>query len=214
VGDELRFSTAPLYRELNSMASDRAIATVGRAIVGLMKDHCRADLARGADFELYGPQNFDNPMGYGVSLMLYRIAINASPRNRPPRMTATGNKMRPSLPLDLHYLLTVWASAVDTQHLMLGWAMRFLEDRGVLPAGVLNAYDAEPDTFGAGEGVELICDPLGLQDYLQIWDKLKTRMPLSVSYVARMVLLDSKLPMSAPAPVRTRDSSAGEGVVP
>jgi hypothetical protein len=187
------------------MAKDRAVASVGRALTKLLQAHCPASLSTNASFASYGPADFEDPMKQGLSLMLYRVAISATPRNRSARRDADGRQWRPSLPLDLHYLLTPWSSTAEGQHLLLGWAMRFLEDRSVLPAGVLNAYDAEPDTFGPEEAVELICEPLSLTDHLQIWDKLKTKMPVSVSYVVRMLLLDSTLEVGTAPAVRTRE---------
>lgn len=187
------------------MAKDRAIASVGRALTKLLQEHCPAALSANASFTLYGPADFEDPMKQGLSLMLYRVAISSTPRNRSARRDMDGRQWRPSLPLDLHYLLTPWSSTAEGQHLLLGWAMRFLEDHNVLPAGILNAYDAEPDTFGPDEAVELICEPLALQDHLQIWDKLKTKMPVSVSYVVRMLLLDSTQALGTAPAVRTRE---------
>ncbi|MCA3130812.1 MAG: DUF4255 domain-containing protein [Betaproteobacteria bacterium] len=192
------------------MAKHNAIAAVGQAVIGLLEQNYPATLPPAADFKLYAPTNFAAPMAYGFSLTLYRITVNTTNRNRPPRRNAAGTLVRPSLPVDLHYFLTAWATNVTRQHQMLGWAMRFLDDRSVLPPGVLNSFDANADTFGPGEAVELVCDPLGLQDYLQIWDRLKNKMQVSLNYVARMVLLDSDLEMGDGVAVRSREFKAGQ----
>jgi hypothetical protein len=141
-------------------------------------------------------------MDTGFSLMLYRVGINANLRNLPPRRDENGRRVRPSLPLDLHYLLTPWAIKADTQQQMLGWAMRFLEDRPVLPAGIVNSYVA--GAFRDEEAIEFVCDPLPVTDFFNLWEKLKPGMQTSVTYVARMVLLDSLLEMGDYREVQTR----------
>jgi hypothetical protein len=191
------------------MASDRAIATVGQTIVGLLKHGYALD-ETGIKAELYRPQEFEDPMDHGFSLLLYRISVNSTPRNLAPRRLSNGRRVRPSLPLDLHYLLTAWAQTAEKQHWMLGWAMRFLEDRNTLPAGTLNQYADAGEVFGPDEAVDLVCDPMSLPDHLQIWDKLKTKIPVSVSYVARRVLLDSSLEIDDHPAVRSRELLAGQ----
>jgi hypothetical protein len=119
------------------------------------------------------------------------------------RTGADGMRFRPSLPLDLRFLLTAWAGDAQRQMRMLGWALRFLEDHAVLPAGVLNAYQA--DTFRPEEVVELMIDPLPLGDHFNLWDKLKPKLQASVPYIARGVLLDSDREIAGGRAVQTRD---------
>lgn len=186
------------------MASYHAPSVLAQALIGLLEIHCPADLASGASFLLYKPSDFDQPMGNGLTLMLYRVAINSAQRNHPPRRLPDGRRLRAPLPVDLHFLLTAWGEKPEMQYLRLGWAMRFLEDRNTLPAGVLNAYAGAATVFADDESVELVCDPLALGDCLQLWDKLKTRIPVSQTYVARAVLLDSEIELGEGGAVRTR----------
>ena len=58
--------------------------------------------------------------------------------------------------------------------------------RAVLIAG-------QPGVFTSHETVELVFDPLALPDFSNLWDKLEPRMQTSVTYVARMVLIDSDI---------------------
>jgi hypothetical protein len=101
-------------------------------------------------------------------------------------------------------MLTAWARSAARQQRLLGWAMRALEDVPVLPSGVLNHYGPEPDTFLPHESVELICDPASLQDLVNIWEPFQSSQQLSVTYVARMVALDSSLELTEAAAVQTR----------
>jgi hypothetical protein len=196
------------------MATYNAIAAVSRAMLGLIEEHRPPELLINPEFKLYHAPDFERPMSEGFSLFLYRVSINAAVRNLPPRRTADGRRYRPSLPLDLHYLLTAWAADAERQQRMLGWSMRFLEDLGTLPSGLLNHYMHETDTFRPEEAVELVCDPLALPDYLNLWDKLKPKMHTSITYVVRMAMLDSTIESPSYGLVQTRELAPGAVVTP
>jgi hypothetical protein len=186
------------------VATYQAVAATGQAILGLLADACPRDEFPGARFELYGPSDFKTPMDEGVSLYLYRIGVNTSRRSLPPRVGPDGRRFRPPLPLDLQYLLTAWARTAARQQRLLGWAVRALEDTPVLPAGLLNHFGPEPDVFQPHETVELICDPVSLQDLVNIWDPFKASTQLGMTYVARMVALDSALELREGGPVQVQ----------
>src|SRR5215207_8918205 len=129
------------------MATYRAIAAASAALRGLIRDrYPRGEFGDGLDVELYQTRDFESPMQDGLSVYLYRVAVNGTVRNRPPRRLPDGRRLRPSLPLDLYYMITPWAQDVERQHRMLGWVMRMLEDTGALSAGHLNHYLPEADT--------------------------------------------------------------------
>lgn len=111
---------------------------------------------------MYQLKDFDAPMTVGISLFLYRVAVNLTQRNQPSRPSANGTPRKRALPLDLHYLLTPWAGTAERQQRLLGWAMRTLEDSPVLPAGFLNNHGPDPSVFRPDEGVELTFDPMRL----------------------------------------------------
>ncbi|MEH6413449.1 DUF4255 domain-containing protein [Pseudomonas sp. CGJS7] len=186
------------------MANYRAIAAISTALAGLLRDrYPREEFGSGLDVSLYQSRDFESPMQDGFSVYLYRTGINGAVRNLSLRRSPDGKRFRPSLPLDLYYMITPWAQDTERQHRMLGWAMRLMEDTGVLSAGHLNHYMPETDTFAAHEGVELICDPLNLADYLTLWDRLR-RLPPSATYALRMVLIDSDVTIDDGAAVQTR----------
>ena len=194
------------------MASFNAIGATSATLAGLIRDsYPRAEFDPSLNVELYQTRNFETPMKEGFSIYLYRVAINGSVRNMTFRRTPDGSRFRPSLPLDLYYLITPWAENAERQHRMLGWVMRMLEDVGTLSASHLNHYIAETDTFSGTESVDIICDPLALNDYLTIWDRLKT-LPLSTTYVLRMVMLDSEVSIHDGPLVQTRMFDMGEVV--
>lgn len=193
------------------MASYRAISATSRAIIGLLEDACPKTEFDKADFKLYQASNYDHPISEGVSLLLYRVTVNSTLRNLPPRLAPDGTRYRPSLPLDLHYILTAWASDTEKQQRILGWAMRTLEDTPIIPPGILNKYIDMPDTFRLDEAVELICDSLSIQDLTSLWDKLKPRYQTSATYVARMVSIDSEIKLTEARLVQTRGYDVGKG---
>jgi Pvc16 N-terminal domain len=189
------------------LATYPAIAATGLAVVGLLKDasaetefaDLRFDIVQAADFGS-GP-----PMSEGLSIYAYRVVINTSRRNMPPRTGPDGRRYLAPLPLDLHFLLSPWAKTAVRQLRMLGWAMRELQNVTILPAGLLNHYGPEHDTFRPDEAVELICEPLSLQDMSYVIEPLKSLQPLSVPYVARMVLIESSIPLAEGEAVQTRE---------
>jgi len=195
------------------MANYRAIAAVSSALQGLIRDrYPRDEFGAGLEIALYQTRNFESPMQDGFSVYLFRVAINGAVRNLTLRRTPDGRRFRPSLPLDLHYMITPWAQDVERQHRMLGWVMRTMEDIGVFSAGHLNHYVSETDTFAPHEGLEIICDPLSLSDYLTLWDRLRPRLPASATYALRMVLIDSDVRIPDGSPVQTRQFDMREVV--
>jgi hypothetical protein len=189
-----------------------AIAAVGEAVVDLLKDASRqtTDFAAIA-VEPYQATDFQSPMKEGISVYLYRVTVNGTRRNRPPRVGRDGKRYRPSLPLDLHYLVTAWAESAGRQQRLLGWCLRELENALVLPAGLLNHHGPEHDTFDPAEAVELVCAELSLDDLSNLADATQTKLPPSMVYVARMVLLDSELALEEARPVQTRAVAADRG---
>jgi len=70
----------------------------------------------------------------------------------------------------------------------------------------------EPYTFHPNETIEVICDPLSLQDWAAVWDKLKPKLQTSMTYVARMIAIDSTVALTEAAPVQTRAFDFAKGL--
>ncbi len=191
------------------MATFQAIAATGQAMLGLLADAVPKPEFANAQFELYQLSNFNNPMEEGISLYLYRIAVNGTIRNRPPIVGPDGRRHRPPIPLDLFYVLSVWARSAVKQQRLLGWTIRMFEDVPILPTGLLNNYGPEPEIFQPGETVEIILESLTLADFNNLWSATKTALPVSVGYVARMVGISSELPLIEATEVQTRDFKTG-----
>ncbi|MDF2627844.1 MAG: hypothetical protein K0R39_1675 [Symbiobacteriaceae bacterium] len=173
------------------MADYRAVAAVCDAVVRLLSINYPASLFDGTEleFKLYTTADLSTPMQTGVSLFLYRIAPNKGLRNPPGRAGRDGKSRKPALPLDLHFLVTIWARDAALQQAIAGWAMRCLEDHPVLTPALLNA--AWPSTFPPDETVEILLDDLPVQDLTSLWDRLPgQQLHLSIPYIARAVPID------------------------
>lgn len=194
------------------MATYQAISAVGLALVGMLKDASAGTEFAGQSFELYQSGDFRTaPQSLeGLTFYLYRVAVNSSVRNLPPTTAPDGRRFRPPVPLDLYYLLTPWGRSAAMQHRVLGWAMRELQNLPILPAALLNHYTPEGDTFRPAEAVQLICESLSAQEMMNVLDPIDLKQQLSVSYVARTILLESTLPLTEAGPVQTRAFDYGE----
>jgi len=192
------------------MGTFQAIAATGQAMLGLLSDAVPRDQFPNAQFELYQMSNFQQPMEEGISLFLYRIAANTSRRNLPPTTGPDGRRFRPPIPIDLYYIATAWAPTAVRQQRLLGWTIRMFEDVPILPTGLLNNYGPEPEIFKQGETVEIILDSLTLQDLNNFWGVSKSSLQLSIGYVARMLHIQSSMPLTEYAEVQTREFGVGK----
>jgi hypothetical protein len=194
------------------MAKHQAIAAAGQAILGLLSDSRPRPEFEAARFDLYQLKDFNTGMDEGVSLFLYRVAVNGARRNLPPTLSPEGKRMRPPLPLDLYYLLTAWAKTAAKQQRLLAWAVRALQDVPVLPASFLNDYAPEPEVFRPNESIEIILEQLTLQDMNNLWSAAKVAPPLSVSYCVRMIAVESEVEVAegGNAAVQTRAFDFGK----
>jgi hypothetical protein len=189
------------------MANYYAIAAISTALQGLLTD-ARPQLEFStAQIELLQVSDFQKPkpIEEGVSIMLYRVAVSATPRNLYPRLDPTGRRKLPPLPVDLHFLFTVWGRSAARQQRLLGWLMRTLEDTPTLNAELLNYYGGPDTIFDETETVTMIFDPLSLQDLTNVWDILKPNVQPSVAYIARQIALETVLEEQGGELVQARD---------
>jgi Pvc16 N-terminal domain len=198
------------------MASTQAIAVTALALRGLLANACPKDQFPGAEFRVVQTKDLQTPqqLNTGVSIYLHRITFNTTRRNLPPRQALDGKRYRPPTPVDLHYLITAWGRTAEEQQGLLGWAIRTLEDTPVLPAGFLNRFAGERgEVFRTDETIELVGDVLSIQDMFNIWEIAKHNHQASISYIVRMVYLDSENELTDAGPVQTRSFDYAQAVV-
>lgn len=146
----------------------------------------------------------------GITVFPYRVTHNLQRRNGAPRTTPDGERFRPSLLVDLHVLVSAWASTGSEQMRLLGWAARTLEDTPLLGAGLLNRAAAGGQiVFGPSESVELVAEPLSLADMVSIFELNKQRIQPSLGFIARMIALDSSVVLPREELVRSRHFDHG-----
>jgi hypothetical protein len=182
------------------LATYHAIAATSQAILNLLASACPSPELAFIRFELYQPRNFQNPMSEGVSLYLYRVHPSGTGRNLPPRTSPGGQRFRPALPLDLHYLLTAWAGDPLKQQRILGWTARALADAPVLPVALLNQSGSGSDTFQPGETLEIVFETLSIADMNAVWGFAAEKQQPSLAFTARMIAIESLQPATEPGP--------------
>jgi len=177
------------------MADFRAIATVSEAVLQLLRSRYRPeDFDQQLEFRVFTAKDFAQPLTAGVSLFLYRIFPNGVQRTPPSPPRPESGRFPSLLPLDLHFMLTVWGKEASLQHTLAGWMMRALEDHPIFPAALLNAVT--PGVFRPDETVEVSLTELTNEDLLRIWDTLVQNIyQLSVPYVARVVRIEAQRPL-------------------
>lgn len=201
------------------MADYRAIMAISEAIMGLLRTSYRPDLFNNElEFKVFTSKDFaNNTIANGASLFMYRIFCNGVHRLPPGRVRPDGKMDQTQLPLELHFLITVWGSDASLQNTLAGWIMRILEDTPILPAGVLNSV--VPGVFHPDETVDILLAELRTEDLFRIWDVLGLNAyQLSIPYVARVINIESiqPLPDEGHPPVQTQkfDAAVFDGQAP
>lgn len=190
------------------MASYRAIETISNVVVRLLQaSHAPGDFNDNRlEFAVYQGEDFGSggtpAISPGVSLFLYRVVANGTMRTPPGRRTSSGKQRKTQLPLDLHYLFTVWAGSATMQHRITGWLMRTLETTPILPEGVL--HSAHEDVFEPDETIEIVLNDLTNEDLFRIWDIIGESYRLSIPYLVRNVRIKSDEKVRSEGPVERR----------
>lgn len=177
------------------MADFRAIMGISEAVMGMLRlSYDQNDFNNQADFKVFTSKDFtENTITNGASLFVYRIFCNGAFRTPPGRISVDGSPFDTQLPIEIHFLITVWGTQASFQNTLAGWIMRILEDTPVVPASILNS--AVPDIFHPDETVDIILAELKTEDLFRIWDVLGLNAyQLSIPYVARVVKIDSIQP--------------------
>jgi Pvc16 N-terminal domain len=172
------------------MANVRALHSVGHSLVAYLRNSyppvLNGSAMPGCEFallssgELAGPE----PEGTRITLYVYKLTSNEHQRQQRSPREAGGQPV--PLGLDLHFLLTSWASNAQDELITLAWAMRQLYQYPLLDAAALSPEAG----WAQDEVIQLIAAELSTEDMMRIWDALLPPYRLSVSYIARLVRLD------------------------
>jgi len=171
------------------MADYRAIAAISEGIMGLLRSSYPGS---DTEFRVVTSSDFsEKTVANGASLFMYRVFVNGSARVSLGEVGHDGAKRGTVLPLDLHFLITLWGGEASQQHSLAGWIMRVLEDTPVLPASVLNSVI--PGVFREEESVQIVLADLSTEELFRIWAGIgNNAYQLSIPYVARVVHIESE----------------------
>lgn len=188
------------------MASYQAISVIALALKGLLAGAAPRSETQHPDVQIFRAGQLQNPPDLnGVSIYLHRVAFNLARRNLPPRQDPDGKRFRPPTPVDAHFLFTAWAKRPEVQLEHIGWAVRALQDAAILPAGFLNSFaGGSREVFRPEETIELVGEILTAQDFVNIFGSASASQQPSVSYMARMICIDSEIELTDAGLVQTR----------
>jgi hypothetical protein len=184
------------------VAAYTAIAAAGKSLERLLTNRFLVDtpvpgstttaqLVRTDDFDLKGQSVIKPPV---LTLFLVRVEVNRVMR---PGWSAVGAVTDTyHVPLDLHYLLTPWASNAEYEHRVLGSAMRALEETPILAGPLLDTTHAPG--WAPDEAVQVTPGDMSPDGIMGIWDTLQADYRLSVPYLARVVRIDGLAPPTPP----------------
>lgn len=157
-----------------------------------------------------------------LNIFLHRISRNPALANSdlPTRDGRGGLVARPRLALDLHYLLSAYASQELHSEILLGYAMELFHETPILSRGAIRAAlqgglngSILPPAFQGDdparladqiELVRITPQPLSLDDISKLWTAFQTNYRTTVAYTVTVVLIERALPARSPLPVLSR----------
>jgi hypothetical protein len=203
--------------ELNSVYSSSGLGTVNVSAVA-------PDIVQGI-VDKGGPDQ--------VNLFLHQVTHNGAWRNVGlPSLSGDGRQRLTNQPLalDLHYLLTAYASTDYEAEALLGFAVQFMHENPVLVRSDIQAIltslpgghpgQALPQLIAASgladqiELIKLTPAVLGREEMAWLWTALKADYRLTFPFQASVVLIQARNPSVVPLPVATRMVAAQAGLLP
>lgn len=206
--------TAVLQYLFNQIYNASALGTV--SITAVAPDVAQANLGSDSSTQLQ------------VNLFLHQVTLNPALRNIGlPVLAADGStKLKdPPVALDLHYLLTAYASYDTGAEALLGYGVQFLVQNPVLTRAQINAAflpqnlpssSKNPLASSLGlaglsqqiEMVKIIPATLGREEIAWLWTALKADYRPTFPFQASVVLVQSQNPVQSALPVLKRSVSA------
>jgi len=158
-----------------------------------------------------------------LNLFMYHVTPNQGWRNvdLPARNGSGARIANPPLALDLHYMLTAYASKDFHAEILLGYAMQLLHEFPVLTRGAVTRalspkVDVDtglpiefgklipPDLADQIELVKIMPEIMSIEEMSKLWAAIQGHYRPTAAYRASVVLIRSDAPVRAPLPVRER----------
>jgi hypothetical protein len=166
-----------------------------------------------------------------VNVFLHQVTFNPAWRNEClPSLAADGQTVlkNPPLALDLHYLLTAYATEDTQAEALLGYAVQVLHTNPVLARSlIISALNSVPAASNPLSGVLSSCglanqiemikitpDTLGREETAWLWTALKADYRPTFTFQASVVLILTPAPTVSALPVLQRAIAAQSGLVP
>lgn len=153
-----------------------------------------------------------------VNLYLYHTEYDPAWRNTDlPRQGRPGETQPPVMPLNLHYLITVYAENDNELigQVLLGNAMRVLHDHPVLDRSEIETALAEAELDAQVERVRVTALPYRVEELTAIWSGFQSEYRLSAGYKVGVLLIEStRAPRAALPVLRRGGEDRGPAVVP
>lgn len=190
------------------MSAHHAVAAVTQVIRSMLVTPVDDQVA-GATISVGPPDAAAGPdPDNRVNLFLYRVSPNAALRayDLPTRRSSGELAARPTIALDLHYLVTFFGDEPTlVPQRLLGTVMSTLHASSVLSRDQIAAALPSPDPLSGSELesqpelVKLEVETMGTEDLLRLWSTLlQSKYALSVAYRVSTVLIEEPLaPVSA-----------------
>jgi Pvc16 N-terminal domain len=188
------------------MGDYTVLAEAGESLVNVLWEEIQIDPQINSLIDNENRISLDSPFdlqdndSVKLSIYLYRITENASTKNQFP-VQGNGVQLRkPPLTLDLHYLVTPLVGTVTDQQIILGKVIQVFYDRAIL-----QGTDLTGSLAATGEEVRLILNPVALEETTRVWQAMEMSYRLSLVYLARVVMVDSRREQFTQPVVTRRD---------
>ncbi|MCA9938277.1 MAG: DUF4255 domain-containing protein [Anaerolineales bacterium] len=165
--------------------------------------HAALSAAADADLNLSTPESditlsppsTNMPGSPLLSLYLYHVEASNDLRNQ-PRLAAGDTGLRfPPEALHVHYLITPLDDDERLNQLMLGRVIQFFHDEPFLDS--LNGAPLDDSFGGNSNQLRLSLEKLSLEQLSQVWSALDVGYRVSLSYLLRVVTIDTAQAVSA-----------------
>lgn len=213
------------------MSNALAIASVTRLLKDLLNDamvngDVSGDIGTDVVVTALPPDRVLDQMGENqpsqLNIFLHRVTPNLALANTdlPTRDGRSQLVARPRLALDLHYLLTAYATQELQAEILLGYAMEMFHETAILPRNMVRAalqggvngailppafQDDDPAQLADQlELIKITPQNLTLDDMSKLWTAMQTHYRTTVGYMVSMVLIERDAPRRTPLPVLSR----------
>jgi hypothetical protein len=192
------------------MADYTVLAEVGESLARVLWEEIELDpqvnglIDNENRISLESPFDLRNNDAVRLSIYLYRVAEGASSRNQLPVQVDGVRLRKPPLALELFYLITPLVGSPREQQVVLGKVMQVLYDRAILEGA-----DLVGSLAAAGEEIRVILKPVELEETTRVWQAMEISYRLSVVYLVRIAMVDSRREQLIPPAVSRQSQYTG-----